>query len=92
MPYLKMYPARNGDAFLIRENLAKPTAILIDGGYASTFQEYILLDLTNLAHHGYSLDLVVATHIDTDHIAGLLAFFKCNGNSQAPKIIPVKDV
>jgi len=92
MPYLKMYPARNGDAFLIRENATKPTAILIDGGYASTFQSCISSDLTYLAQLGYSLDLVVATHIDADHVSGLLAFLKLNGNSQAPKIIKVEDV
>lgn len=92
MPDIKMYPANNGDAFLIRENTTKPTAILIDGGYASTFQTYICPDLTHLAQLGYSLDLVVATHIDADHIAGLLSFFKLNGNSQTPKIIPVEDV
>jgi len=92
MPYLKMYPARNGDAFLIKDNVTKPTAILIDGGYASTFQAYISPDLTRLAQLGYSLDLVVATHIDADHVSGLLAFFKLNGNSQAPKIIQVEDV
>lgn len=92
MPYLKMYPARNGDAFLIRENATKPIAILIDGGYASTFQTYIFPDLTHLAKLGYSLDLVVATHVDADHVAGLLAFFKLNGNFQAPEIIQVEDV
>jgi hypothetical protein len=92
MPYLKMYPARNGDAFLIKENATKPLAILIDGGYASTFQTFIYPDLVHLAQLGYSLDLVVATHIDADHISGLLAFFKGNGNSQTPKIISVKNV
>jgi hypothetical protein len=92
MPHLKMYPAKNGDAFLIRENMTKPTAILIDGGYAATFQTYISPDITHLEQLGYSLDLVVATHIDTDHIAGLLEFFKLNGNSQAPKIIRVENI
>lgn len=92
MPYLKMYPAGNGDAFLIRENAAKPTAILIDGGYASTFQACISPDLAHLAQLGYYLDLVIATHIDADHLSGLLAFFKLNGNSEAPKIIQVRDV
>jgi len=87
-----MYPARDGDAFLIRDNATKPTAILIDGGYASTFQGDISPDLAHLAQLGYSLDLVVATHIDADHISGLLAFFKLNGNSQSPKIIPIKDI
>jgi hypothetical protein len=87
-----MYPAKNGDAFLIKELAAKPIAILIDGGYASTFQASISSDLTYLAQLGYSLDLVVATHIDADHVVGLLEFFKLNGNSQAPKIIQVENV
>ncbi len=87
-----MYPARSGDAFLIREHEPNPTAILIDGGYASTFQSFILPDLINLAQLGYSLDLVISTHIDADHISGLLTFFKLNGSSQHPKIIQVKDV
>jgi Metallo-beta-lactamase superfamily len=87
-----MYPTKNGDAFLIKESEAKPIAILIDGGYASTFQASISPDLTYLAQLGYSLDLVVATHIDADHVVGLLEFFKLNGNSQAPKIIQVGDV
>jgi hypothetical protein len=92
MPNIKMYPAKNGDAFLIIENSSKPTAILIDGGYGSTFQKWISPDLKHLAQLGYSLDLVVATHIDADHIAGLLEFFKCNGNSQAPTLIQVENV
>jgi hypothetical protein len=44
MPYIKMYPAKNGDAFLIKESEAKPITILIDGGYASTFQASISPD------------------------------------------------
>tara|TARA_R110001583_G_C5668565_1_gene410447 strand:- start:1601 stop:2779 length:1179 start_codon:yes stop_codon:yes gene_type:complete len=82
----------NGDAFLMKTNLSNPTAILIDGGYPSTFNDYIQPDLRTLAVQGYCLDLVVATHIDADHISGLLAFFKKNGNSNEPRIIPVKEV
>ncbi len=89
---LKMYPAKNGDAFLIRDDVIGPTAILIDGGYASTFHDYISLDLKHLATSDYALDLVVATHIDADHISGLLSFFKLNGNSHNPEIIRVKNV
>ena len=92
MLFLKMYPARNGDAFLIRCGASEPKAILIDGGYTSTFQTCISPDLTELARLGYSLDLVVATHIDADHISGLLTFFKLNGSSGAPNIIQVGDV
>ena len=89
---IKMYPAKNGDAFLIKQNSTNPVAILIDGGYAATFKNWISNDLKLLAQLGYSLNLVVVTHIDADHIAGLLEFFRLNGNSQAPKIIPVENV
>ena len=40
---IKMYPARNGDSFLID---AAGEFILIDAGFASTFQDFIKADLT----------------------------------------------
>jgi len=92
MPQIKIYPANDGDAFLIKGNKVEPVAILIDGGYASTFKEYIVSDLLDLARLGWPLTLTVATHIDSDHLAGLLEFFKQNGNSLSPQIIPVENV
>lgn len=91
MVEIKSYPAKNGDAFLVKVS-PDPFAMLIDGGYADTFRRYIKSDLENLAACGYSLDLVVATHIDADHISGLLSFFLLNGTAQAPDIIPVHEV
>lgn len=73
---LKMYPAKNGDSFLVD---ADGTYILIDAGFASTYQDFIATDLAQLARAGGRLDLVVCTHIDTDHIGGLLEFFSLNG-------------
>lgn len=73
---LKMYPARNGDAFLIE---AAGSHILIDAGYDSTYQDYIADDLAAIAATGGRLNLVVCTHIDSDHIGGLLTFFTVNG-------------
>lgn len=75
---LKMYPARNGDAFLID---AGGTYFLIDAGFASTYQDFVAADLAQLARKGKRLELVVCTHIDADHIGGLLEFFSCNGTS-----------
>jgi hypothetical protein len=89
---IKSYPARNGDAFLIKADSSVRTAILVDGGYPATFHDHIRADLVELARQGYGLDLVVATHIDADHISGLLSFFKVNGRARAPKIIPVRRV
>ncbi len=86
---IKMYAAGNGDAFLVR---ADRTNVLIDGGYASTFHGEIQTDLQDIGSSGESLDLVVATHIDADHIAGLIAFFEANGSAAVPKVVPVKQV
>ncbi len=73
---LKMYPAKNGDSFLVN---ADCTYILIDAGFASTYRDFIATDLVQLAKAGGRLDLVVCTHIDADHIGGLLEFFSLNG-------------
>jgi glyoxylase-like metal-dependent hydrolase (beta-lactamase superfamily II) len=73
---LKMYPAKNSDAFLVD---AGGTYILIDAGFASTYHDLIATDLAQLAKGGDRLALVVCTHIDTDHIGDLLEFFSLNG-------------
>ena len=88
---IKSYPAKNGDAFLVKAS-ESPFAMLIDGGYAETFQRHIRSDMENLAASGYALDLVIATHVDADHISGLLSFFRLNGRGEAPAIIPVREV
>jgi len=91
MAEIKSYPAKNGDAFLVKAS-TNPFAMLIDGGYAETFLRHIKSDLINLVATGYVLDLVVATHVDADHISGLLSFFSMNGPADEPTIIPVREV
>lgn len=86
---IRMYPAQNGDAFLLSSN---GTNVLIDGGYAKTFDEYILSDLQALKTKGEYLDLVITTHIDSDHIGGMIRFLSMNGSSAQPNIIPVQNI
>lgn len=86
---LKMYPAKNGDAFLVH---ASGCHILIDAGYASTFNDHILDDLKLLASAGDALDLLICTHIDKDHIGGLLEFISSNGPQGARSIVEVHEV
>lgn len=86
---LKMYPAKNGDAFLVD---AAGAYILIDAGYKSTFTDHIVSDLTHLSRVGHRLNLAVSTHIDVDHIGGMLEFFQSNGTSGERKIIDVDEV
>jgi hypothetical protein len=90
---IKALPAKNGEALLIKTHeTAHRGAVLIDGGYTSTFAESIRPELEALAQSGYHLDLVVASHIDADHVSGLISFFKANGDAAAPNIIHVGEV
>ena len=86
---IKMYPAKNGDAFLVNAN---GTHILVDAGYASTFNTYIAPDLALISKNGGCIDVMMATHIDLDHIGGIIEFVSRNGSPQGREIIEVKDV
>ena len=86
---IKMYPAGNGDAFLIS---SAGTNILVDGGYPRTFDKYILHDLCYLSNKGEDLDLVITSHIDADHISGLIRFLSLNGSLASPKIVEIKNI
>lgn len=46
--------------------------ILIDGGYVDTYENYLLPTLEEIAARGGELDIVVVTHIDCDHISGII--------------------
>ena len=46
--------------------------ILIDGGYVDTYENYLLPTLEEIAARGGELDIVVVTHIDGDHISGII--------------------
>lgn len=84
-----MYPAQNGDAFLLSTDR---TNILIDGGYARTFNTYIQKDLEELAARNACLNLVIVTHIDADHIGGIIHFLALNGDSKAKNVISVEEI
>ena len=86
---IKMYPAGNGDAFLIS---SAGTNILVDGGYPQTFDKYVVHDLCELSNKGESLDLVITSHIDADHISGLIRFLSLNESFTSPKIVEIKNI
>ena len=87
---IKMYPAKKGDAFLVSFGTKKEINILIDMGFIDTYQNHIKHDLIELNQKGRSIDLLVITHIDQDHIQGAIKFFEENGSSN--NIIEVKEV
>lgn len=72
---IKIIPALNGDCFLIT---AGETNILIDGGYVNTYSEFLKPLLLEIASKGKNLSLVVVSHIDADHISGILKLIEEN--------------
>lgn len=60
------FPAKSGDSVLFQID---DITILVDGGYGSTYEDYIG---NFLLENGIELELVVCTHYDQDHIGGIL--------------------
>jgi beta-lactamase superfamily II metal-dependent hydrolase len=61
--------AGNGDCILIS---TENSNILIDGGTKRTFNIFLKKEIERLRNNGKKLDLVVSTHIDSDHIDGIV--------------------
>lgn len=70
---LEMLPARQGDALWLEwGDPARPRALLVDGGPPSRLTgERVREKLAGRDPPG-ALELIVVTHIDSDHIAGVL--------------------
>lgn len=88
-----MFPALEGDCILISlGDELKRTHILIDGGFGVTYENYIKPRLKEIASNGEIISLVVVTHIDTDHIEGILALLKENKSADNPQIITIEEI
>lgn len=88
---ITMLPAKGGDCILI-EFLRENYYILIDGGYADTYYDFLKDMLLDLSAKGKRIQLLVITHIDADHIGGIQAFLRENGEADNPAIIGVDEV
>jgi beta-lactamase superfamily II metal-dependent hydrolase len=88
---VKMYKAKEGDAFLVSlvSDLGNKN-ILIDMGLSSTYRNEIKKDLLILSSRGECIDLLIVTHVDKDHIEGVLEFIKENGRDHS--IIKVNEI
>lgn len=71
-----MLPAREGDCLILTYgHPEKPRRILIDGGRAGTYTE-LKARLSQLPENERDFELVVVTHVDRDHIEGILSMLK----------------
>lgn len=89
---IEIFPSKTGDSFLISYGNHYEKHILIDGGYLDTYTNYIKQRLLALKTLSQSLELAIVSHIDQDHIIGILHLIKENGNSNSPNVIEIKEV
>jgi hypothetical protein len=90
---VELFPAGHGDSILVRcRTEGGPFNILIDGGVRATYAEHLASRFAEMSAGGEQLDLVIVTHIDTDHIGGILELCKANGPSASPAVIKVGEI
>lgn len=88
---LEMLPANEGDCILItlpREDIC----ILVDGGTKETYHNVLKNKLQSLKAKGKAIDLLIVTHIDDDHIGGVIELLKENGTNEEPNVIRIKEI
>jgi beta-lactamase superfamily II metal-dependent hydrolase len=74
---IKIYKVKCGDCFYIRYITDKKVInIFIDAGYAGTYKQTFRNDIKEIVRNGEKIDLFVITHIDQDHISGMIPFIK----------------
>lgn len=81
----KFLKAQNGDCTLINytDENGIPRNIIIDSGLASTYFDHannifgeLKTEIDDIKTKGQSIDLIILTHIDNDHICGFLKLFE----------------
>lgn len=82
---LRVLQAKNGDSLLVSwEYEGETRNLLMDGGVSSTYKTSqkkgdLYKALKKMKQRGQRIDLLILSHVDDDHVAGLLKGFKNNG-------------
>lgn len=69
---IKVFPAANGDAILIR---VKNRNLIIDGGKGQLCHNMLINEIKLIEEDNQIIDLLVVTHMDDDHIAGIIKLY-----------------
>lgn len=67
---ITLFQAAQGDCLLLTGK--DGTNVLVDGGLAGSYRAHVAPTLGEMARAGQVLDLVYVSHIDQDHISGVL--------------------
>lgn len=70
---IKILPANNGDCIIVYSD---DRAIVIDGGYGFTYTNFLKPELEGFVSQGGHVSLLVVTHIDKDHISGIIKMLR----------------
>ena len=76
MMSIKLFPAEYGDCIMLSIGKENQYNILIDGGLSKTYQKYIKLEIQHIKEKRQKIGLLVCTHMDNDHICGLIQVLK----------------
>lgn len=67
---LKIFQSNKGDCLLLEA--VSGELVLCDGGMTASMREYVRDELGRLRDDGYELEYIYISHIDSDHISGVL--------------------
>jgi hypothetical protein len=93
---IRVFQSGKGDCLLLTDS-AEQTRILVDGGMPDAYSRHVAPTLGAMRKAGDTLDLVYVSHIDQDHIGGVLRMLddevawkvhehqKKNGNKAHPE-------
>lgn len=74
---LHVVQADEGDCFVLEYGTpSSPRYILVDGGPADVYEQHLRDRLLDITAGGGKLDLAIVSHVDKDHIVGVLDLMK----------------
>ena len=93
---LRVVQARFGDCLIVEHGSGKSRKnILVDGGPARVYGPYLRKELERIAAEGGQIDLMVLTHVDNDHVLGLLELMRALRDARAqglPDLLPIRRI
>lgn len=73
---IKLFPAKYGDCIVVSVGKENQYNLLIDGGFALTYKNHLKSEIQRIKERRQKIDLIVCTHMDNDHISGLVQVLK----------------
>ena len=93
---IRVVQAEFGDCFILEYGTAtRPRYILLDGGPGGIYKNHLRGELKRIAQAGHRLQAAIVSHVDNDHIIGLLEYLaELSENRLAgqPDFLPVNEL